>query len=727
MEYLNSARDINRWLEFFSNPSLENLPIIPRIPGENVNLSDVVFEDLRTFCSSNPLGRWGGLPEWEHPYIDAIATQRWHQRCELVPEQERDENRCAYYEGMGADWGFTSNGQCNQLYELSWSFNYQWYRRNAQGDYEAGRSGARSGSIRLWGPLGTPFFGFEARQDGFRIVARRPDRDVIPSTVEHGDPEYFRTYDLGTQYPSPIRSNLRFAMEKTNFQVTNLEPLGDPDNGVEPFNDFFCCNPFPVPPPPPPRRFPGVTVEFDCPPDICPEDEDLIIVVQGQPGPPGPPGPPGADGECPTDCPPGPEGPQGPMGPQGATGPQGPKGDTGDRGPRGEQGEQGEQGEKGADGECPTILAEYTIDPNASAPSVSVARAAADPETGEAPCSFTFTFTFADSEMAQISGTVQLCDPITGQPQSITYSGENWAGMASFANAMSAAIGQVSQNQCIPWDMEVPRPSCFDSSAEVSEFIGELITGLVDLVLDTLLSVWTGAGTFGGIVIDLLTDVILGYLAEALGALLAPLAEVDPYLIEEQYGMVGLRQQLTYINQTLVELGERLCPVVPQKSIVREIAVPLLPSEQFDDLNIEAQLIVVFGENYPDTTGSKWRCHIPNPIADLDWCRHLDSFVRTVIPRGAPVRFCGRVYWQGSNVWSGGYFATEEDAQQFIEKVIELSEAEPRSTKITRTINPDGQGDAREVRAIRAIITQYNPENDTPETLRCLAPPQDGC
>lgn len=675
--------------------------------------------------------------------VNGWLAQAWSNLCECRPPRRINEEECEYYEGLNLPNG--ANGQCEQWYTVSAQYTYQRYQRSPDGYRPIQTAGgvilppvSGTTSVLVRGPISVPIFkgGWGGRDEclkGWGLIVPRywpvppGGRDANPAAYEEV------TFDPTNQLDYRTCGE-RFAQEFTDFQITNITPRGvtdqrPPPNG--PILEETCCEEEPPPPPPPPPPPLPDPIPDTC--TICErEDELTIIIIAGPPGPPGPPGEDGEDGLIGDQGPqgdPGPRGPAGPIGPQGEEGPPGRQGDPGD------QGEQGEQGEKGDKGDCPVITVSYESFPieGGGEPSVTAARIRPEGVEEDVPmeewetCDYGFTFRLPRGmDVVSVQGEVRVCGD-NGAIQTFPYSGDNFAGVFSFAGAQAAALAEISGSLCPNLSGEVPRPSCFADQEEADNFFVEIVVTLVDTIVDTIIAGAIGAGPIGGFIVDQITDYLIGQLRAIFGGFIQDLQAPDPYTYEG-YGLRGIQSQLEQINRVLVELGELSCPK-PAAPQIQEICFPMLPSEQFDDMPIETQLVVWFGENYPKPQGSRWAIHIPSPIDGLNWCANFDDWTRSVLDRSSTNRWSGRVLWEGSRLWTGGYFASEADAEAFCTKVATLSTLNPKSVRISQKRRLDGLGqiNARQVRAVRAVVSRFNDQTQRPEAITCYGPPSDGC
>lgn len=149
--------------------------------------------------------------------------------------------------------------------------------------------------------------------------------------------------------------------------------------------------------------------------------------------------------------------------------------------------------------------------------------------------------------------------------------------------------------------------------------------------------------------------------------------------------------------------------------------IPVAPSEQFDELPVPKQLIITFGTQYPRTSGPLWHINIPNPKEGLSWCADFEELTWT---KG---NVAGRIYWEQSKVWSGGWCSTEAEANRFLNAIKLLSTSSIRGgNRITKSGSPKRSSTVRTVRAVSAAIVQQKANGEL-EVIACYKPPREGC
>ena len=515
-------------------------------------------------------------------------------------------------------------------------------------------------------------------------------------------------------------------------ETVPLIALSGPDNCGDPPLPPHC---YPPPPPPPPPSDPFTPI-WDIP--------DVIIVVSGPQGPPGPPGPPGIDGD------PGPQGPQGFIGPPGIDGDpglQGPKGDPGDRGPQGLKGDQGDQGPKGDPGDRGepgppgATGARGPQGPEGPCPVLDFEVIISDTETPYAEvisgdCDYLIKLYLPEEEMVTIAGAIAI-DDCEGATQTYSYNGENFAGVQSLGSALSSALTQLSRNSCPPLEGEYDL-LCSQDEDEARAYIEQVVSIVANLVVDSLIITLGKTSTLQGIAAALLLEIVSGVLSNALTSFFLQFipTQATETITYQGRGIKGVSAQIDTLQRQLEQVAQAVCtstdPAQAAGDGSDQTAVVLLPAEPYDELKVETQLVIRFGENYPTTNGAKWDVHVPNPIDNLDWCTHFEGFSRSVVDADALERWCGRVYWEHTKTWSGGYFASEAAANIFLDRLISLSKAMPTKRTVTKRTKPNGLAAGlavRQIRAVRAVVGQVDSSSgkNVVTNILCYAPPKNGC
>ncbi|MGD1909078.1 MAG: hypothetical protein ACFB0C_24245 [Leptolyngbyaceae cyanobacterium] len=310
-----------------------------------------------------------------------------------------------------------------------------------------------------------------------------------------------------------------------------------------------------------------------------------------------------------------------------------------------------------------------------------------------------------------------------------------------FGSAIGYALAAMATDNCQLLNGEVVLPECTEPDEEEINIFFEVVVGLISgQIVDVLIAV-LGRSGLQGIAATILLQIVGEVLAIALNDFFRsffPADSGEPEQLQwEGRGLHGLSAQLEAVSKQVERLGEILCqeelPEDPGEQQDPSCnAVILLPAEPLNELQVPTQLVIKFGQNYPSSSGSRWSIHLPHPIGGLDWCEHFEGLFRTVVDADASVRWCARQYWANSRLWTGGYFADENEAIGFLDVVIGLSQATPGKRTITQRIKPDGLGAGlavRNVRAVRAIVSDIDNSSGRPVigSVKCYAPPRDGC
>lgn len=447
-----------------------------------------------------------------------------------------------------------------------------------------------------------------------------------------------------------------------------------------------------------------------------------IICIPGPPGPRGPRGPRGATGATGAT---GPAGPRGSAGPRGATGAAGARGAIGPAGPRGRTGAPGPKGEPG---ECPTLSVSLRVLPNAKKPSLSIQQTK--------KCSYVLILTLpemgGDMEEVDINGSISIVGCPSAE-SSYSYSGTNFEGVKSFALALGQALYDLSASVCPEWKTLVQIPSCSD--AETSQAIIDLTRdSIVPAIAERLLQSpgIVEPGTTQETISIAVSDQVRNILNEILHDFLIT-SKGEPQSIEiDSAGLGGVLLHLQAVSQQIDGLNELLCTFTQKSKPILDEGRPctvLSPSAQFEELDIPEQLIIQFGENYPLSSGSNWRINIPNPVEGLTWA-NFDTLTRTVVSHKAPERWHGRIYWADSKVWTGGWFATQAEAESFLTQIAQFSTSPVTETRISVRRKPESKKDEsskkliRTVRAVSAVVAEIGDDNRI-KRVRCFAPPRD--
>lgn len=351
-------------------------------------------------------------------------------------------------------------------------------------------------------------------------------------------------------------------------------------------------------------------------------------------------------------------------------------------------------------------------------------------------CDYLIKLYLPEEEMVLISGAIAI-DDCEGGTQTYNYNGENFDGVQSLGTALSSALTQISRNSCPTLEGEYDL-LCSQDEAEANAYVEVVVSIVAGLVVDALIAVLGKSKTLQGVTAAFILDLVSGILTDALTNFFLQFipTEATETVSFQGRGLKAISAQIDAINKQLEKLSEEICQTTDPGEAAGEgnekPAVVLLPAEPYDELKVVTQLVIRFGPNYPTTVRASWDVHIPNPIEDLDWCSHFEDFFRTVVDADAEERYCGRVYWENTKTWSGGYFASEAEASIFLDRLAALSTATPTKRTITKRVKPDGlESDlaVRSIRAVRAVVGVVDSSSGKNEItdIKCYAPPRNGC
>lgn len=177
------------------------------------------------------------------------------------------------------------------------------------------------------------------------------------------------------------------------------------------------------------------------------------------------------------------------------------------------------------------------------------------------------------------------------------------------------------------------------------------------------------------------------------------------------YGLNGMKSLVLAVTKQLEDVHDQVC---------KTTCVALMPNDKYEEFVYDTQLVITFGHNYPDQTGSLWHMSVPKPKKDLRWDRDFEPLY---IKKGAT---SGRIYWENSKMYTGSYFDDKEEAERFLAWILGLTDATPSNPeKPIRT--SDGGAPKRKpknttLRAVRAVIAEINRETQETEAVICLSP-----
>lgn len=185
-------------------------------------------------------------------------------------------------------------------------------------------------------------------------------------------------------------------------------------------------------------------------------------------------------------------------------------------------------------------------------------------------------------------------------------------------------------------------------------------------------------------------------------------------------GLTAISYGINAIGASIAEVQKAVCQYTEPKCFV------MAPEEQYHEFEVRRQLLIKWREDntLPLKKASKWDGgKIPLPIEGLDWCTHLDHlrWHRGNVP--------GRLYYEGTDFYTGGYFENEDIAVQFLVQLGALSQLPKKNNgfpRITKYGSLRVQPRQCTTRPYAAVITELD-ANGFPVVVECLSPPRGGC
>lgn len=764
-----TAELVDQVLDFQNNPLSEvagrNLSeaVQSQLP-DRPSLDTVYFSDAVSFCSGEPPTNFGSnLAPGVNEYLAALARFRWNELCTCLPAPPASIGDCATLNGRG---------QCIARYNIGYSAKITNARfvNGSPVCFASAPSTFNAGTF--WGPVS---------------VSPKVDRNTARvgiSVTHHGTGTVRQNIRVTNEYLltggntsfCSISGN-RFE-EVTNISIVRIDGLADNCCYVEPppppvfYDDtiFIDC-------PDCEDRDVVIVVPY------CVMGEPGIPGIQGEKGDKGDKGDPGEQGER------GIQGEKGDKGDDGERGAQGIQGAQGERGERGLPGEDGEcptlsvRSIRLTESEIPSVDivnldgCAYGFDfsfpdnsnvpfynllvrsiqiTDSSTPSIDITR-----DDDSRVWYFDFDFPRVDISLGSIGygedvtpeltfnrldnysfnydirfpkdgmedfnfeGRIDLCN-VDGSQLAYGYSGQNFAGIQSAFTALGSAMSIINQSQCLQIQGETPLPACFETEEEKNAYVDAVAEVFLGILLDAIQLYLLGpVGLVTDVFLDIAIALIKTFIEENLGQFLDGTTAPEP-LPYTGYGLQGISNRIDNLEALLLKIGNNTCASGSTTRVeVREFPVLLEPSEQYSFMENETQLTLMFGTQYPTTKGSNWYVSVPQPRENYNWAIDFENLTRKVTGNKAISRYSGRIYWNGTDMWSGGYFPDEESARDFLSAIAALSLAEPREVRISLKEKLTGESTAsqtRDIRCVRAVVAAKDGNNVFVPSI-CYAPP----
>lgn len=726
-------------------------------PAENVTLDTVYFNDLGTFCGSPPPENFGSnLTELQRQVLAAQASFDWNRYCQIYPDENAADGCTSPLLG--------GRGQC---YCVRYTVNVFFEVQNFSG----GRCNVSEVSTGVRGPFFGPLsLEFETPfTNTTRVYVTRQSGNTFCGTTRTrsslGD------YSSSTNCSAPIITKIDIVRldgqaDDCCVSITPV-PIPFPDDTI--FIDCPTCGDenvvILIPGPPGPPGPPGTCPE--CPPPIPGvQGEQGIQGIQGEKGEKGDKGDPGNDGR---------------------DGVQGVQGERGERGLPGEDGECPTLSVRSirlSESEIPSVDivnlpgCAYAFDfsfprventpfyqpfvrsisvTDDDVPDVNITRdddadlfyfdfkfprpqlSVTSIGYGEdlspslsidriSNYDFGFNIRFPKEDTLEsfnFDGRIDLCN-VDGSQLAYGYSGENFAGIQSAFTALGNAMQIINQSQCIKIEGETLLPACFETEEERNAYVDAVADVFLGILLDAIQLYLLGpVGIVTDVFLDIAIALIRTFIEENLGQFLDGTTAPEP-LPYVGYGIQGISERIDNLEALLLKIGNNTCASGTSTRVeVKEYPIIIQPSEQYSFKDNETQLTLMFGTQYPTTKGSNWYVSVPQPKESYNWSSDFETLTRKVTGNKAIVRFSGRIYWNGTDMWSGGYFPDEESARNFLGRIALLSNAEPREVRISVKEKLEGESTSsqtREIRCVRAVVSAKD-ANGVFVPSFCYAPP----
>jgi hypothetical protein len=155
--------------------------------------------------------------------------------------------------------------------------------------------------------------------------------------------------------------------------------------------------------------------------------------------------------------------------------------------------------------------------------------------------------------------------------------------------------------------------------------------------------------------------------------------------------------------------------------------IPMHIGELYEHLPVSNQLVLEFAQK-DDPKRSRWHLAVPapRPCDTYDWCRDFQPLVRTM------GNVAARITWKNHTMKTAAWCDTEQNAEEFMNKLINLSTLEPvvnadgKSIRITKNGSPRRKPRNREIRCVRAVFVTMGSDGEASE-VKVMLPPPNGC
>lgn len=182
-------------------------------------------------------------------------------------------------------------------------------------------------------------------------------------------------------------------------------------------------------------------------------------------------------------------------------------------------------------------------------------------------------------------------------------------------------------------------------------------------------------------------------------------------------GVEKLHTRLTTIEAKVCEIGSDDCLI-------------LEPGDKQLEMDIQNQLIIKLKQKDGNNT-SNWQLVIPEPIEDIDWCKHIEPLYTRPIKKG---RIFGRIFFGNDRTHTWSYFESVEEAERVLEQILAplstlpvYNPFNPGKGRYTIGGSPKRQIIGRELIPYKVIVAKKDALTGNFNPEQCITRPRNGC
>lgn len=259
------------------------------------------------------------------------------------------------------------------------------------------------------------------------------------------------------------------------------------------------------------------------------------------------------------------------------------------------------------------------------------------------------------------------------------------------------------------------------------------VSGTIVSSLTTLLIPGVG-GFITGIVAESLVQTGVGEILDSYYPEISEEGEEIPSYWSSEIEYKGIAELMKIIDRRQVENTKAVCEIRDEIKKIRARQEELLeqgpgcsvvePSDSYEEFDINSQIELVFGSEYPTQGGRIYRFRIPNCAYSPDQLDWEEFFKPLEFYKG---RYYARVVWSDSGVRSGTYCSNTEEAERVLEFIKSFSSSTVKNERISlsSSFEPSYTG---LVKCVRAVLTirQVREQTGQEETeVYCYYPPRE--